>query len=153
MAKENNIIKPKKRKKKGKRYNEINAKIRLNRFFETCREKYNIYAFQNESKLKYEFLKKMNVTCIITLKAKRNFFVEGSDDKLIDEGFVIEYNHFNQELYKQIKEEMINQFRNTFFIRFPKEDLRNKDKEYFGGQIIIKNLKTFSSNEEEKKND
>lgn len=135
------------RKKKKKRYNEVTAKLQLDRFFETCREKYNIYAFQNESKLKFDFFKRLDMTCIVTLQAKRNFFVEGSDNRLIDSGFVIEYNHFTKELYAKIKEEMMIHFRNSFYIRFPKEDLRNKDKEYFAGKIVIKNLR-FDDEEE-----
>ncbi len=127
--------------KKRRRFNEITAKIQLDRFFEICRNKYGIYAFQNESKLKYEFLKQLDLPCLITLQAKRNFFIPGSDNKLIDEGFVIEYSHFNKELWNKIREEMLSCFRNSFYIRFPKEDLRNKEKEYFNGQIIIKNLK------------
>lgn len=128
-----------------RRFNEVTAKIQIDRFFETCREKYKIYAFQNESKLKYEFLKKLDIPTIVTLQAKRNFFINGSDNKLVDEGFIIEYNHFTKELLKKIKDEILYHFRNSFFIRFPKEDLRNKDKEVFSGQIIIKNWEDKSN--------
>lgn len=133
-------------KKTRRRFNEVTAKMQIDRLFEICREKYKIYAFQNESKLKYDFLKELNIPTIVTLQAKRTFFINGSDNKLIDEGFVIEYNHFTKDLLKKIKDEILYHFRNSFFIRFPKEDLRNKDKDVFSGKIIFKNW-------EEKNND
>lgn len=130
------------KKRKKRRFNEVTAKIQIDRFFETCREKHKIYAFQNESKLKFDFLKEMNVPTLVTLEAKRNYFIAGSDNKLIDEGFVIEYSYFDKELFAKIKEEMLYHFRNSFYIRFPKDDLRNReDKIHFNGKIIIKNLR------------
>ena len=133
-------------KKTKRRFNEVTAKIQIDRFFEACRSKHKIYAFQNESKLKYDFVKELDIPTIVTLQAKRSFFVHGSDNKLVDDGFVIEYNHFTKDMLKKIKDEILYYFRNSFYIIFPKEDLRNKDKDFFSGQIIIKNW-------EEKNND
>lgn len=134
------------KKRKKRRFNEVTAKIQIDRFFEKCRE-LGIYAFQNESKLKYDFLKKLNVPCLVTLEAKRNYFVEGSDNKLINEGFVIEYTYFDKELFKKVKEEMLYYFRNSFYIKFPKEDLRNvEDKTHFSGKIEMRNLRIEEGN-------
>lgn len=135
------------RKKTRRRYNEATAKIQIDRFFQVCREKLGIYAFQNESMAKLKFLKGQSLAYIVTTKPKREFFLEKDNNKLKDDGFVIEYNNFTKEIYDKVKAEMFAHFRNSFFIKLPKEDLRNKNKETFGGKIIIKNLR-FNDEEE-----
>lgn len=130
-------------KRKHVRLTEITSKLRIDRFFEACREKHNIYAFQNESKLKVEFLKKMSFPAIVTTKPKKSFFIDNFT--LVDGGFEMYFYNFDEELFQKIKAEMISIFKATFFVRFKKEDLRNKNQTTFNGKILIENFKADSA--------
>lgn len=132
-------------KRKHRRLSEITSKLKIDRFFETCRNKYNIYAFQNESKLKIEFLAKMSFPSIVTKEAKRKFFI--NENELIEDGFIMYFYNFSEELYKDIKNEMLNIFKSSFYVKFLKEDLRHQDKNTFDGKILIKNFKPFYKEE------
>lgn len=137
-------MKTKKRKRISKKYAEASAKLQIDRFFEVMRKRYNLYAFQNESITKYQFLKDNDYTYIITKNPKRDFFV--SDNVLIDEGFEIEINNLTKEQYDNVVFEIKKHFGNIFFYKFPKEDNRGKDKQTFSGKILFKNLKRNINN-------
>ena len=118
---------------------EITSKLRIDRFFENAREKYNIYAFQNESKLKAEFLENLKVPILITLEPKRKFFLD--DYTLIEKGFVIYFKNFTDELYNEIKKDIIENFKATFFVKVVREDTRKRqDKTTFDGKFYFKNF-------------
>ena len=124
-----------------KKYNGITAKSQIEAFFEKCRTLYGIYAFENEDKKRYDFLKSTKIPMIVTFQSKKTFFVANSDNLLVETGFVMQYENFTKELLAEVKSKLIEQFKNSFYIKFKKEDDRNNFKEVFGGQIIIKNIK------------
>lgn len=121
-------------------YKEANAKLLVDRFFEVCRVNYHLYAFQNRSDVELECLKKQNVKYLITRNPKRKFFVD--NNTLIEDGFEIEFNNFNNDLLNKVKFEAKKHFGNKFFIKVIKDDDRNSDnKEFFSGKIRCTNLK------------
>lgn len=128
------------KKKITRAYKEANAKLLVDRFFEVCRKNLKIFAFQDKSEIEIDCLKEHNVCFLITREPKRKFFIDANI--LIDEGFIIEYNNFNQELLSKVKYEAIKHFGNKFFIKFLKDDNRDSpNKEFFSGKIRCQNLK------------
>lgn len=133
-------------KKKIKRvYTETNAKLQVDRFFEVCRTNLDIFAFQAKSQIEYECLIKHGVCFMITTQAKRDFFID--NNTLVDEGFEIRFNNFDNELMLKVKMEAIKHLGNKFFIKIVKDDNRTaEDKTLFSGKIIFKNLKKKEEN-------
>ena len=126
-------------KKIRKKPNNPSGKLLVDRFFEVARKNMNLFAFQNVNALQVECLAKYNVTFLVTKEPKRCFFKD--KNTLIDEGFKIYFNNFDNELLSRIKSEAIKQFGKNFFIKIVKYDNRNSSKENFNGEIQCYNLK------------
>lgn len=128
------------KKKISRAYKEANSKLLVDRFFEVCRTNLHIFAFQDRSQIEIDCLKEHNVRFLVTDSPKRKFFVD--ENTLIDEGFIIIFNNFNEEVLSKVKYEAIKHFGNKFFIKIIKDDNRNNpNKESFSGKIKCLNLK------------
>lgn len=132
-------MKTKAKKRISRKFSEASAKLQIDRFFEVMRKRYSLYAFQNESITKYQFLKDNNYTYLITKNPKRDFFVD--ENTLVEEGFEIEFNNLTKEQFEDVVFEVKKHFGNIFFYKFPKNDNRGKDETTLSGKILFKNLR------------
>ena len=117
------------------------AKVKIDKFFEELRETLNIYAFQNESELKYECLVKAKVPCVVNRFPKRDFFEKDDDNTLMSSGFTIFYNNLSNDTLDELKTKVYAHFKPVFWIKFSSEDIRkNEDKTLCSGTITFKNI-------------
>lgn len=133
----------KRRKSKKSQSQGPTFKLLIDRFFEDCRNEHNIYAFQNESKKKLEFLDQIKLPYVVTLLPKRSYFVTGSDNLLVENGFCMEFSNLTKEQYLLLRKLLFYYFKNSFQLYFPINDVRNKlDNTLLSGKFTLKNLKT-----------
>ena len=120
------------------------GKDQIDVLFKILREKYNIYAFQNETSTRIKFLEEFaTFPLIITKYPKRDCFIPGSDNVLVKEGLGIFYRNLSPEQYETLKLEIYKKFKQTYFIRSIKDDTRknnNKSENFLNGIFLLQNI-------------
>ena len=111
----------------------IKYKKYINSFFDCLRVRYDIYAFQNEQEVKYDFLKKSYIKYIVSLGSKNAIFDEAGNQV---SNYTIYYGNLTDEDLRIVKLEALNYLKEVFFIAIRKDS----DKKGFG-KIVLKDIK------------